>query len=250
MGNEYILLIHLIIVWRPRDRVRAISASLIVSTFCFSGVEEETRLLQNPPCESWQSLLTSFLRALEVSEEHHVGSQKPKRPSPFQAAPMGMNMSAALTEAAEFHLDEQRPRLNVHSQQGETWNRKTCSNISYLWLAHTNRQGTRKHFDRSVNQMKSQLNSTRFRFFFFSQLKWTILPDRARFCSNYLGPGDLIHTWDDLQQLIDKSETRRLRCWREQTISKSHDREKDFVKKSRDTEALRLCVQACDCLIN
>lgn len=42
------------------------------------GSEKETRLLQNPPCESRQSLLTSFVQILQILERRHLGSVNQK----------------------------------------------------------------------------------------------------------------------------------------------------------------------------
>lgn len=45
----------------------------------FAGFEEETWLLQNPPCESGQSLLTSIVQLPQILDRCHLGSSHSKK---------------------------------------------------------------------------------------------------------------------------------------------------------------------------
>lgn len=103
----------------------------IFSTFYLPGFEEETWLLQNPPCESRQSLLTSFVHTRTVLEGCHFCTSLSNQKDPAVLRPLwwGWIHLQHRHKAAEDRLDEPGPRLNVHISQGQTWNRKTCFSL-------------------------------------------------------------------------------------------------------------------------
>lgn len=67
---------------------------------CVSGSEEEARLLQNPPRQGRQSLLTAFVFAPRIPERKHLipVNQKPTAVQDAHAAEL--RTSAAATDAA------------------------------------------------------------------------------------------------------------------------------------------------------
>lgn len=90
----------------------------------FSGSKEETRLLQNPPCESRQSLLTSFVLILQVLERHHLGSSQSKRHSCFEPTQWGWICLQHWQKQQKIATINQGTRLNVHTLLIQPSNRK------------------------------------------------------------------------------------------------------------------------------
>lgn len=60
------------------DGLSRIARSFFFCLFLVSGPEEETRLLQNPPRQGRQSLLTAFVPVPQVLERRHLGSSQSK----------------------------------------------------------------------------------------------------------------------------------------------------------------------------